>query len=297
MKSKILIIENELKDFKKIKESIGINDYNLIPKDDEEFNEILQHMNNNTLETHINNIIANNYSTLRLIICDLALSGDLHGEDLIESIRNNILPGAYLFPRLIPIIVYTNHADEYISKQALENGATHIIQKGQEHQFPHIVKSMINYFNIAYINRDITYVQDELKDITMYLKNQNQLITSSLGDLQILIKGNQEETLNKFDFIFKVIFESINQDKKNRIYHKFRNEIETILDQDEINKINENTWKQIKNAIVDVNKGGGFKEFVNSSYDIFEKAGFLESARSKIIGSAIKGIFAILSTS
>lgn len=297
MKQKILIIENDIADYSDLVKTLNTDTYDLIPKDKPEFQRMLSAINNKKIFNCINEVLNNQKDTLRLIICDLELSKEVNGASLVKKIRRDIVvEKSPLYARLIPIIAYTNYSDfDKYGKRALENGATHLIQKGEEHHFSYVVDSMIDYFNTSYINRDVFYIQNELKDISNFLEKNEQLIRSGFGDIELLIQGNHEETLTKFDLLFNVIFSSFKTDTKQEIFNSFQNELKSILSDDLIKKIEQSTWDKIKEAIKEVNKGGGFKEFVNTSYDLLNEAEIL-NGKGKLIGIAIKGIFGLMAS-
>lgn len=298
MKQTILIVEDVAKDYKKVINELG-SDYEYIPENMNEFNRMKNQMIVGNINEYIKDKIEKSYESLRLIICDLRLiNNDEAGEALINFIRNQLeIQEKILLPRLIPIIILTAHSDQDFAKQALKSGATHNIFKGhiESIHFKQIIISMINYYRNAYLERDDEDLRKGLKDISTILEKQDKLIKSSFGNLEILINGNHEETIVKFDLLFNIVFSSFKTDTQQKIFDSFKSELTPILKDDLIGKIEQKTWDKIKIAIKESNKGGGFKAFVDTTYDLLNDAGILEG-KNKLIGVAIKGIFGVLAS-
>jgi len=298
MKPKILFIDNDPDFFRKISSKIlGNNRYDFIPENDSDLDDMLDAISMSRIETYVRDKITENHKGLRLIICDLELrDNDFDsGPNLIHYIRNNLeIPGNQILPKLIPIFSLTNYSNRKCADNAIKYGATHNINKRyiEEIYFPSIVESMTSYYNMVYskINLD-----EWMQGISSDLEFQGKLIKTRFDDIDILIQGNHEEILQKFDLLFNVLFESFNTDTKQKIFENFKDELSKTLNSEIIEKINQSIWDKIKEAIKEVNNGGGFKAFVDTSYDILNQAGILDG-KVKLIGIAIKGMFGILAS-
>lgn len=117
------------------------------------------------LKEHLDKILAEHYSSLRAIVCDLKLGTDKKGGvKVIKWIRdfahNNInIHSNYL--KFIPIIVYTSNTNSSDAErsEALEAGANAFIMKnlkeisngeGVEEQLRNVLKNNIDYFQYLY---------------------------------------------------------------------------------------------------------------------------------------------------
>lgn len=302
----IIYIEDSKQDYKAIFDLLS-KKYKVIPANDSEFDQMSRYIANNEIwGKFLKPKIIENQETLGLIMMDLDLGNtEIQGDELIYSIRNELtIPGKYFLPKLIPIISFTKFTGEEFANNALRNGATHNIPKDivleykdgkviglEDHiHFKSIVSSIIGYYNTAYFNRSLN---EWMHGISSDLEYQGKLIKSRFDNLEILIQGNHEEILQKFDLLFNSIFESFNTDTKRRIFESFKDELSKTLKPESINKLSQSIWYKIKEEIKEVKNGGGFKAFVDTSYDILNEAGILDG-KVKLIGIAIKGIFGIL---
>lgn len=318
MKKQILYIENNPDDIEKVKKLLE-DEYEIIPSIDE-IDLMLDKITQGRINEFVRDKIQTNYKNLRMIICDLELIPDNKdgGANVIKFIRNDLeVPEKMLLPRLIPIIILTNFWDDPFAQNAIDNGATHNINKDyiDDIFFKPIVMSMIRYYTRAYLERDFDYLKKGLNDITKELeeqnklillgfennditkefKKQNKLILLEFGTIETLLQANHKETLAKFDLLFNFLFKSFKSNTKQKIFESFKTELENIISPEQQEKLKQSTWDQIKSAIKEVNNGGGFKAFVDSTYNILNEEGILEG-KSKLVGIAIKGIFGILAS-
>lgn len=301
MKPLIIIIEDTWSECQEIISNLSMQDiYQFIPKDVNEFNEIRTKIQHNEIYDFLRETIEKNYENIVLITMDLELDGHKDaGSECVHFIRNSILlPEQRLFPKLVPIIVVTNYSESDFAKTALRNGATHNISKSiiKSVHFSTIVESMINYFNTAYNNRDLTYLETELNDVVDKLTDNKKIIKSGFNNIEILINARHDETLSNFNLLFKSFFSSLENDKQKRVFDKFRTELSYVLDEETISSIKQSTWDKIKGSIKDFGSGGGFKAFVDTTYDILNEGGLLGS-KEKLVGIAIKGVLEAISSS
>jgi len=315
----ILYIENEPSEIEKI-QKLFKDEYEIIPNSIDEIKLMKDEITKGHINDFVRKKIQTNYQNLRMIICDLELiPGNKNGgANVIKFIRNDLeVPEKILVPKLIPIIILTTYSDEPFAQSAIDNGATHNINKRDIKKifFKDIVKAMIRYYSRAYLERDFDYLKKVLNDIfkefekqnklillgfenndiTKEFEKQNKLILLEFGTIETLLQTNHEETLAKFDLLFNFLFKSFNNHTQQKIFESFKTELGNIISTDQQEKLNESTWNQIKSAIKEVNSGGGFKTFVDSTYDILNEADILGS-KGKIVGIAIKGIFGILAS-
>ncbi len=300
MKPKILYIENDKDHIKKVRNLLK-DEYDIIP-DESEIELLTDEITKGNINGFVRDKIQNNYQNLRMIICDLELiEGNKDGgADVIKFIRKELeVPEKILLPKLIPIIILTNYSDFKYAKSALENGATHNIDKKNidKNFFKDIVMSMIRYYTRAYLERDFDYLKYGLNDINKELEKLNNFISFRFDNLEIMVQGEHEEALAKFDLLFNFLFKSFNSDTQQKIFESFKTELENIISPEQQKQLEETTWDKIKKAIKEVNKGGGFKAFVDTSYELLEQAGVLDVIpQGKFIGITIKGIFGILAS-
>ncbi|GAB6013081.1 response regulator [Viscerimonas tarda] len=116
--NKILIIENEEDDYDKIVTSVP--GYDFLPKKSDFIT------TKNKFQTNLKSVcectsdlILQNYSDLRCIICDLKLA-NVKGKEVIHYIRKQLsITGYPDFNKFVPIIAYTKHTDTNILEDAL----------------------------------------------------------------------------------------------------------------------------------------------------------------------------------
>lgn len=299
-KPQILYIENDRDDIEKI-QGLFEDEYEIIPSINE-IDLMLDKITQGKINEFVRDKIQTNYQNLRMIICDLELipGNKDGGANVIKFIRNDLeVPEKILVPKLIPIIILTNYWDTLSAQNAIDNGATHNINKRdiKKNFFKDIVKSMIRYYTRAYLERDFDYLKYGLYDIIQELEKVNNFISFRFDNLEIMVQGEHEETLAKFDLLFNFLFKSFKSDTKQKIFESFKTELENIISTDQQEKLNQSTWTQIKSAIKEVNSGGGFKAFVDTSYELLQNAGVLDAIpQGKFIGITIKGILGILAS-
>lgn len=140
MKNKVLILENNWKDFGDIIKYSKKVDLEFMPHNEESFNEILLILQNEGTLTKIGKIINDNVIDLRCIVIDLKLFDNIAGTDIIKYIRNLPLKYCPYFTKYIPIIIWTNFSNEQITKTALTAGGDFYIPK------PQLKLNQDNYF-------------------------------------------------------------------------------------------------------------------------------------------------------
>lgn len=144
---KVLIIEDELKDFNKVSKDIRDNIIEVIPSTDEEFQSMCISLQTNS-NSYIEQLIKDNYLTLRCIVCDIHLF-DKHSEGarLISLIRDIKIPYCEDYAKYIPIIIYTNYSDEHVTESALYAGGDFYISKNSDRFFSRVVKRECERFD------------------------------------------------------------------------------------------------------------------------------------------------------
>jgi CheY-like chemotaxis protein len=149
---KILIIEDEKKSYVETAEKI-MNSYDILPQfvdeDKNAFNEMKTSLVKGTIYDYVSKIIQENYTELKLIICDLQLDcKNARGVDIIKKIRSTIDMKNYPdFNKLIPIIALTSHGDEDITESALNAGADFYIHKNNSTYLKAVIDNQCSKFD------------------------------------------------------------------------------------------------------------------------------------------------------
>ena len=307
----IIYVEDSWQEFEVISKLLRKKDYQVIPNNKEEFSIMSKGLaNGNVWSTFLETKILQNKDNIGVILMDLKFGdkNNLNGTELIQRIRNELtIKEDPFFASLVPIIAVTNHTED-MGNGALDNGATHNIPKDKifnydpksgeliglhDHiHFVKIIKSMIGYFNKAYKNKNF---EKWFEQISSSLLEQNKLVKTGFDNLDITIQSNHNETISKFDLLFIFLFESLNYETKERIFNKFKDELSKIIEPESIEKLENGLWERIKDAIKEVNQGGGFKTFVDTIYETLNEADILGN-KGKLVGIAIKGMFGVLAS-
>ncbi len=303
MKQKILIIEDDNSEYIKIREKIDATKCDIIPNSIEEFqvfNDLISSDTSESISKYkelIRNIFENDYKTLRLVICDIRFKDgetSLQGYDVISFIRNYIeIQELNLFTKLIPIIAYTNHSNAEEGEKALLAGADVNIQKEGNPHFIKVIDNLCRRFSDSYVNNQISHIENYLETYKDLLVENNRLITHSFDNIEFLIKGNHEEIIKNFGTLFNAVFVNMDSTKQKKFYDDFENEVKDFLSEEQKNKLEQNFWQRVSQAVSELNSEGSLKQFVDTIYELLDNAGIL-GTKGKIIGAAIKGGFGLI---
>lgn len=195
--AKILIIEDEYKDYEFLKENIVEAD--LLPID---FNEMKSQItiSFNSACKCVTDIIKANYSDLRCIICDLRIASDDRGERIIEYIRTKLSVEEYPdYTKLIPIIAYTRYSDNEMPLRALEKGANVSYSKNSD------IKYLVSVINKQI--KDFSFSCDKY-----ILKKPYKVAITFSGEIRGFSKEVAEMLAREYS-VKKVFFDEFHNDK------------------------------------------------------------------------------------
>lgn len=145
--SKILIIENEQSAYDKIVDSIP--GYDFLPKKGDFIDTKDKIQTNLKCACEcISDLIKQNCSDLRCIICDLKLSS-VKGKEIIHYIRKQFSMDNYPdFNKFVPIIAYTQFTDANLLEDALKEGADAALRKNVTSEYlKYIVERQVEQFS------------------------------------------------------------------------------------------------------------------------------------------------------
>lgn len=146
-KTKILVIENSDEDFKKIIDNFP--GYEFLPSN---FASSKQTITTSAAKAcvHISDIIKENYTELRCIICDLRIVDYNRGQQIIKYIRSQLSIEDYpYFAKLIPIIAYSKYTDNDMPQKALSNGANVAYNKNSPIEYLNcVVRKQVEDFSL-----------------------------------------------------------------------------------------------------------------------------------------------------
>jgi CheY-like chemotaxis protein len=147
-KNKILIIENSESSYDKITGVIPGCNFLPIRDDFDKTKKIIQ-TNLSDACNHIKELITQNYSDLKCIVCDLKL-GNIEGKDIIDYIRNQLSITDYpTFNKFIPIVIYTGYATNNHPEEALKAGGNVALAKSvSKNYLKCVVEKQIKDFSL-----------------------------------------------------------------------------------------------------------------------------------------------------
>ncbi|MEE1963099.1 hypothetical protein V1387_10425 [Allomuricauda taeanensis] len=302
MKAKILIIENELADYNRLKEYIDSSKFQTIPRDQREQDKLIIMLNSKPpvkakekFLDWLRDIFKQEYENLRLVICDLDLgSFRLGGEEIIRFIRNDIIIDKKpLYPKLIPIFAYSYHTTGDRGRKALHYGADFLVEKEEFENLQSQIETTCYRFSDMFIDRSFNDMETYFDRQRALLIENNKDLVKRIDRIEMSIKGNHDLIIKKLDTIFQTVFSGMDELKQKKFYKEFTQEIEYVLTEEQKKKIKQSTYNRIKDSISELADGKDLKQFVDSTYEILDNAGFL-GTKGKVIGAAIKGIFGII---
>lgn len=286
MKQKVLIIEDDYKNYLETVERINKEKFDCIPTNQTEFDQMCQKLQSGTIEEYLREIIQSCYGEIRVILCDLKIEGRnaKQGSEIIRFIRNDIeIDNAPLFTRYVPIIAYSNYSNEPCAEEALRNGANVNIQKKENQYFNILVEEYANNFKATFWNANIPSIDRIEKKLDIGM-DRNAVL------LQEIMAQNEDS----FNVLINALFSIMTKEKKEQFYERFKTNIENYISDDEKQKFNQPIWNQIKDAFIAFNSEGGSKQLADTICEILDSAGFL-GTRGKIIAAGVKGIAGFIS--
>lgn len=190
--NKLIIIENEKRDFESIKSKFS--DWTIFP---EEHN-IIEYDNNDSILLTVKKAIDEEQVSAIVIDISLINSEDKTGIEIIKQIRNQ----DNIRYKIIPIFCYSRHGDDReIRKEAFTAGATNIFRKSiidsQDEEGIDFLKKSLLALAFIYSNAlgralDLEEVNSSLHDIIQHLGLINKKINSQLevNKLNLLMSMN-----------------------------------------------------------------------------------------------------------
>ena len=228
MSNKLLIIEDNLDDFNKIKEIF--EGWQFLPENHEEIFKKDENFNKEDIIAYINDKISS--FKVSAIIMDIALKGekDEVGLDIIASIRDvNDYKN-----KTIPIYCYSNYATiDSIKNRALTIGATNIFPKD---------KDDIKDKELIFLKRSLTALALNYVSICgkpLYLKDINeklQEINEKIEEIYNIDKVNLQALLKLLDYQNIVDLTEINDTNEQTIVN--------IIGQEAFNNLKQAKWRQ-----------------------------------------------------
>lgn len=196
--NKILIIEDNLEDFKRIKELLG-NIYEVLPVKFEDMSACIDYpkiAGKNIVEFTIQQI-EENYRDLKLILCDIILGKSIKGGNkVVKAIRNHKIPGSPYWTSLVPIIAITHHAKR--QESIVDAGADFpFIKEGDEELFSALVETNIDSFE----RRLESLYPTKLKDEIMIFKNKH--VNEKTAFIMTSFADEHQNTINQIVKVLK----------------------------------------------------------------------------------------------
>lgn len=297
MKDIVLIIEDDSNDYRETVRRLGRDKFDFIPNpdDDDEISNMVSTLKTGGIEDYLRTIIQENYTRIKVILCDLEIVPDrgcvvTQGSEIIRFLKNDIvIEENELYPKFVPIIVYTKFTNNPNIERALNYGANVNIVKNDNIYFKTLVEGYANSFKDTFFNSYIS-IHDIDKKIKIGFDANRVMMIDQNEHIKELIKQNE----SNFNTLINAVFCNMNSDKKKQFYEKFKDDIEDCFSNEEKQKINQSTWDEIKNAFIDFNADGGGKQLIDTIFEIFDAAGFLGS-KGKVIAAGVKGIAGLVS--
>ena len=143
MNKKILIIEDDPNEFKKLKDFAKEMNYDVLPH---KSRDMISSMADGSINNYIINQIKENYKTIILIICDIQFIKDkLGGVKVVQSIRDlngqkKISPS--FWPLMVPIVAITSYAG--LQENILIAGANLSIVRRRLSEEPNLIKTIFD---------------------------------------------------------------------------------------------------------------------------------------------------------
>ncbi len=312
MEEIILIIEDEYNDFQHIKNCVLDLGFNCFPKTEQEFDETLRLLesfcapqNKGTkveLFKYINDIL--NKNNVVAILCDLMIRNTNNGVRIIHYIRTifekNNEP---LYNTIVPIVALTKYYNDEISLKAGRAGAYQSkkffdldgLKEFEKKQFQISLEHYIAlYKNKIKLEKIIAPIFHEYKNL---LLENNSLIESQIHNVELLVKGNHEQTIQILSFLLDSNIRLLSNEKKVNLLDEYEKVLLDIFGKEKFENLKLCKWESFKKSFCDVSKDGGFKEFTTCIYEMLDEAGLLDSIPAgKLIGRFITGLIGILST-
>lgn len=143
MKKEILLIEDDPQEFMKLKFFLEEQQYSVIPNKIDDMINAMSREDGDSIEDFVKQQVKNNYSNIKLIICDIKLINDLNGgPKIVHSIRDFKKINPPFWTLMVPIISITSNA--HLQDRILIAGANLSIVRERVYKEPDLIKTLID---------------------------------------------------------------------------------------------------------------------------------------------------------